>query len=185
LITSNIAKRYARAFFDVAGEENRYEKYHDELRQFLDVLESNSNLNDFLSNPVFENTDKKAVVGKVLQMLKLSPLTSNFINLLVDKRRVGILGEIEEGYRKFMDNTLGVVKVHVKTAFPLTPKLEEELKNSFESLTGKKADMHVEEDASLLGGIVARVGDRLYDGSIRMQLNNMMKHLTDVHAESR
>ncbi len=175
MITSNIAKRYARAFFDVAGEENRYEKYHHELRLFLDIIEANSNLKDFLSNPVFEYNDKKAVVGKVLQILKLSSSTSNFINLLVDKRRVGILGEIEESYRKLMDNALGVVKIQVKTAFPLTPKLEEGLKNSFESLTGKKVDMQVEEDMLLLGGIVARVGDKLYDGSIRMQLDKMMK----------
>jgi len=177
LISSNIAKRYARAFFDVAGGEGRHERCYDELKRFVGVLEANRSLKDFLSNPVFENEDKKAVVSKVLQMLNISPSTANFLNLLVDKRRIRIIGEIEDAYRKLMDNALGIARGQVKTAFPLVPELSDSLKRGLESFTGKQVDMQVEEDASLLGGIVVRVGDKLYDGSIKMQLNNMMKLL--------
>ncbi|PIP08023.1 MAG: ATP synthase F1 subunit delta [Syntrophobacteraceae bacterium CG23_combo_of_CG06-09_8_20_14_all_50_8] len=182
MIASNIAKRYARAFFDV---EDRHERCYDELKRFVGVLETNRRLKDFLSNPVFENKDKKAVVGKVLQMLNISPSTANFLNLLVDKRRIGVISEIEDAYRKLMDNALGIARVQVKTAFSLSPGLSDSLKRGLESFTGKQVDMQVEEDASLLGGIVVRVGDKLYDGSIKMQLNNMMKLLGDVHVESR
>lgn len=175
MIVSNIAERYARAFFDVAGGEGRYERCYDELKRFAGVLETNRGLEDFLSNPVFDIKDKKAVIGEVLQNLDLSPYTVNFLNLLVDKRRIGILREIEENYRRLMDNTLGIARVQVKTAFPLTTDLYAALKRGLESFTGKQVDMQVEEDASLLGGIVVRVGDKLYDGSIKIQLSNMMR----------
>ena len=177
MISSNIAKRYARAFFEVAGGEGRHESCYDELKRFSGVLEGNRNLKDLLSNPVFEIGDKKAVVGRVLQKLNLSPFTANFINLLVDKQRIGILREIEENYRKLMDNAMGIARVQVKTAFPLSADSSVDLKRALESFTGKKVDMQVAEDASLLGGIVVSIGDKLYDGSIKMQLHNMIKLL--------
>ena len=174
MMVSNIAKRYARAFFDVEGSHDRC---YDELKRLVSVLEANRGLKDFLSNPVFGNEDRKAVIGKILVMLDISPSTANFLNLLVDKRRISILREIEDAYRKLMDSAMGVVKVQVKTAFPLVPKLSDSLKRALESFTGKRVDMQVEEDASLLGGIVVRVGDKLYDGSVKTQLNNMIKLL--------
>ena len=175
MIAGNIAKRYARAFFDVAGVEDRYERCYDELKRFSGVLEENENLKNLLSNPVFEIKDKKAVVREVLKELNLSLPTANFINLLVDKQRIGIINEIEKDYLKLMDNALGIARVQVRTAFPFTTELSANLKHGLESFTGKHVDMQVEEDASLLGGIVVRVGDKLYDGSIKMQLNNIMK----------
>jgi F-type H+-transporting ATPase subunit delta len=113
----------------------------------------------------------------VLKELNLSLPTANFINLLVDKQRIGIINEIEKDYLKLMDNALGIARVQVRTAFPFTTELSANLKHGLESFTGKHVDMQVEEDASLLGGIVVRVGDKLYDGSIKMQLNNIMKLL--------
>jgi F-type H+-transporting ATPase subunit delta len=177
LITSNVAKRYARAFFDVAGGEKRYEEYYSELLRFSTVMDENKNLKEFLSNPVFNKTDKKNVVDKVLQKLNLSVTTANFLKLLTDKGRMGSIAGIEENYRKLMDNAIGLARVQVKTAFPLTPDLSANLKKALESLTAKKVEMQIDEDASLLGGIVVRVGDKLYDGSIKMQLNNMRKLL--------
>ena len=177
MIAGNIAKRYARAFFDVAGGEGRYEGYYDELKRFSSLLEENANLRNLLLNPIFEIKDKKAVIRELIQELNLSLTTANFINLLVDKRRIGIIREIEKKYRELMDDALGIARVQVRTAFPLTTDLSAALKRGLESFTGKHVDIQVEEDASLLGGIVVRVGDKLYDSSIKMQLNNMMKLL--------
>ena len=177
MITSNVARRYARAFFAVAGEENKYEAYYRELELFATVIEDNQNLKELLANPVYDKKDKQKVVDRVLEKLKLSPPTANFIRLLVDKRRIAGLAEIRENYRNLMDNAIGISRVQVKTAFPLTAELEARLLRGLESLTGKKVEMQIDEDASLLGGLVVRVGDKLYDGSIKVQLNNMMKLL--------
>ena len=171
--SSNIAKRYARAFFEIAGAEKRYEEYYGELGRFLAVLSENKNLGEFLSNPIFAQPDKKAVVESVLEKISVSPLTANFLKLLVDKRRIDILSEIEGCYRELMDNALRKVRVTVKSAFPLTGDLAGRLQKGLEGMTGREVEMTVLEEPSLLGGIVVRVGDTLYDGSIRAQLNNI------------
>jgi F-type H+-transporting ATPase subunit delta len=177
LITSNVARRYARAFFAVAGEQNRYEEYYRELRLFAVVMEDNKNFRELLSNPVYDRGDKEKVVDRVLQKLDLSLPTANFIRLLVKKRRIASLTDIEESYRKLMDDALGISRVQVRTAFPMTSELAASLQRGLESLTGKKVEMQIDEDASLLGGVVVRVGDKLYDGSIKVQLNNMSRLL--------
>jgi F-type H+-transporting ATPase subunit delta len=173
LISSNIAKRYARAFFEIAGGEKRYEEYCHELERFSAVLKENKRLSEFLANPIFAQPDKKAVVESVLAKIGVSPMTANFLKLLVDKRRIGILSDIEGCYRELMDNALKKVRVTVKTAFPLTGELSDRLQTGLEGLTGREVEMTVLEEPALLGGIVVRVGDTLYDGSIRTQLNNI------------
>jgi F-type H+-transporting ATPase subunit delta len=173
LISSNIAKRYARAFFTIAKEEKRYEEFSRELGRFSTVLKENKNLSEFLANPVFDQPDKKAVLESVLEKIPISPLTANFLKLLVDKRRIGILSDIEGSYRELMDNALKKVRVTVKTAFPLSGELSARLQTRLEEITGREVEMTVLEEPTLLGGIVVRVGDTLYDGSIRTQLNNI------------
>jgi len=177
LITSTVAKRYARAFFDVAGEEKRYEDYYGDLSRFAAIIEENGQLRDFLANPVFEKADKRRVVDKILEKIALARTTANFLRLLVEKGRIGHIAEILENYRRLMDKAIGIARVDVKTAYPLAPDLSANLQQALESLTGQKVEMKVEEDASLLGGIVVRWGDKLYDGSIKMQLQTMRKLL--------
>ncbi len=173
MIGSGIAKRYARAFFEVAGEEDNYEKYYSELGSFSSIIEENEGLRDFLANPVFDQEAKKAVVEKILEKIDISDMTANFLKLLVDKRRIGILSDVEGCYREFMDDTLKKVRANVKTAYPLSAKLSKDIKSNLEGLTGREVDMTIEKDPTLLGGIVVRIGDTIYDGSIKTQLNNI------------
>jgi F-type H+-transporting ATPase subunit delta len=173
LSSSNLAKRYAQAFFEIAGEEKDLEAYGRELDRFADLLKDHRELHEFLANPVADQPEKKAVVEELLARLQVSPLTANFLKLLVDKRRIGILPEIKDCYRELMDLALKKVRVSVKTAFPLSGPLSARLQEGLMQLTGKEVEMTVQEDASLLGGLVVQVGDTLYDGSIRTQLNNI------------
>jgi F-type H+-transporting ATPase subunit delta len=173
LIISNIAKRYARAFFGIAKEDGLYEKYYLELTLFSSIIKESKDLKELLLNPVFGQDEKKAVVDALLKKTDISNVTANFLRLLVDKRRIGILPDIESCYRKFMDDALKKIRVDVKTAFPLSAELSEKLQKRMEDLTGRKVEMAVSEDASLLGGIVVGVGDTLYDGSIKTQLHNV------------
>jgi F-type H+-transporting ATPase subunit delta len=173
LIISNIAKRYARAFFGIAREDGLYEKYYLELTLFSSIIKESKDLKELLLNPVFGQDEKRAVVDSLLKKTDISNVTANFLRLLVDKRRIGILPDIESCYRKFMDDALKKIRVDVKTAFPLSAELSEKLQKRMEDLTGRKVEMAVTEDASLLGGIVVGVGDTLYDGSIKTQLHNV------------
>ena len=173
MIISNIAKRYARAFFGIAGEDGLYEKYYLELTLFSSIIKESKDLKELLLNPVFGQDEKRAVVDSLLKKTDISNVTANFLRLLVDKRRIGILPDIESCYRKFMDDALKKIRVDVKTAFPLSAELSEKIQKRMEDLTGRKVEMAVSEDASLLGGIVVGVGDTLYDGSIKTQLHNV------------
>lgn len=173
MIGSSIAKRYARAFFEIAEEEKQFEKYYLELRSFSEMVDGNENLKEFLANPIFDQREKRDVVDNVLQKVGLAGVTANFLRLLADKRRIGILADIVACYRELMDAALNKQRVQVKTAFPLSNELSEHLKKGMEDLTGKQIDITIEQDASLLAGIVVRVGDTLYDGSVKTQLNNI------------
>ena len=170
---SNISKRYARAFFEIAAEGKQIEKYYSELNQFALIIVQNKALADFLANPVFEQESKKGVVENIIGKLKLSVMTVNFLKLLVDKRRIDVLPDIVFFYRQLMDESLKKVRVNLKTAFPLSSKMQNYITSNLEKVTGRKVEVSVEKDPGLLGGIVIGVGDTLYDGSIKNQLNNM------------
>ncbi len=173
MIGSEIAKRYARALFEIAREEDAIEAIYGELKGFLSLLEQSKDLAEFFANPVFDSSDKAAVMGDILEKVKASTTTSNFLKLLVEKRRIEALGQIEECYRRYMDDVLKKVRVDVKTAFPLSSELSARIKEQMEGLTGKNIEMVIDEDPSLLGGVVIGVGDTLYDGSVRAQLNSI------------
>ena len=177
---SNISKRYARAFFDIAKEENQIEPYYKELDQFTSLISGNESLKDFLANPVFEQAVKKGVVDNLIAKLKLSGMTVNFIRLLVDKKRIDILEDIVVCYRQLMDEALKKVRVNVKTAFTLSDELRSLISANLEKALGKTVDITVEQDPTLLGGVVIGVGDTLYDGSIKNQLNNMRNLLGEA-----
>jgi len=179
-LISNISKRYARAFFEIANEEKQIEPYYNEINQFASIVSENKSLKDFLANPIFEQANKKDVIDNIISKLKLSKMTVSFLRLLVDKKRIDILEDIVICYRQLMDETLKKVRVNVKTAFPLSDESKSFISANLEKTLGKKVDMTVEEDSTLLGGVVIGVGDTLYDGSIKNQLNNMRNLLGEA-----
>jgi len=173
LIGSTIAKRYARAFYEIAAEESQLEKYYKELNSFSAIINDNKDLKDFLANPVFDQNEKKSVVESILEKTDISRITANFLKLLTDKQRIVVLSDIVDCYRELMDEALKTVRASVKTAFPLSNELIQKLQQGLETQTQKKVEMTVIEEPSLLGGVVVRVGDTVYDNSIRTQLNNI------------
>ena len=86
MIGSTIAKRYARAFYEIAAEENQLEKYYRELSGFAAIINSSKDLKEFLANPIFDQSEKKAVIESILQRTDISGITANFLKLLADKQ---------------------------------------------------------------------------------------------------
>jgi F-type H+-transporting ATPase subunit delta len=179
-LISNISKRYARAFFEIATEEKHLESYFNELNQFASIIAQNKALSDFMANPVFDQASKKGVVKSIIGKLQLSTITISFLNLLVDKKRIDVLHDIVICYSQLMDDVLKKVRVNIKTAFPLSSNMQDYISSNLEKLTGKKVEVFIENDPGLLGGIVLGVGDTLYDGSIKNQLNNMRNLLGEA-----
>ncbi len=177
---SNISKRYARAFFEIAAQEKKIEQFHSELSKFSSTIAQNKALKDFLANPIIEQDNKKTVVEKIIFRLNFSGMTVNFLKLLVDKKRIETLPDIELCYRQLMDEALKKVRINVKTAFPLSEKMKEYIMTNMEKITGRKADIIIETNPELLGGVIISVGDTLYDGSVKSQLNNMRNLLGEA-----
>jgi len=176
---SEISKRYAKAIFDIAREAGKTEEYFGELKGFNDLLAQNANLKGFMVNPVFAKADKMDVLEKVAEKAALSPIMRNFLRILIDKGRIGTLAEIQDWFQESLDQISGRVRVQVTSAYKLSDDLEQKLKVKMEEVTGKKVEMNVERDQSLIGGIVVKVGDTLYDGSIRAQLNSIRELLRE------
>jgi F-type H+-transporting ATPase subunit delta len=117
---------------------------------------------------------------QVISKLSLSPMTINFLKLLIDKKRIDALADIESCYRQQMDEVLKKLRATVKTAFPLSEEMLAYVTSGLEKMTGKQVEVTVETDESLLGGIMIGLGDTLYDGSIKSQLNNMRNLLGEA-----
>lgn len=173
MIASDIAKRYAKALFEITREDNSFIQTNQELSAFTSILEDHAALKEFFENPIFDQSDKKVVVEELLGKVAVSLTTSNFLKLLVDKRRIDLLPEIGQCYRMLIDAALNKLRVHVQTAFGLSDELAGEIKNHIAQMTGKDIEMIVNEDPALVGGIVVGIGDTVYDGSIRAQLKSM------------
>lgn len=177
---SNISKRYARAFFEIAEKEKKLEQFYSELNKFSSIITQNTSLKEFLANPIIEQDNKKVVVEQIIDKLHFSNMTVNFLKLLVDKKRIDSLSDIELCFRQLMDDALKTVRINVQTAFPLSDKMQDYITTNMEKITGRKAEITVETVPELLGGVIISVGDTLYDGSVKNQLNNMRNLLGEA-----
>lgn len=172
---SAVARRYARALFSLAADEGVVEAIGDELRELVDAF-SEEPLATFAGATIDSESRRSAAV-KVAVHLRLSPLLSRFLGVVAEKNRLGVLGEIGEQYRRFLDESLGRVRARITSAHPLGEEDRRRVLEAFERSTGKKVLAEAATDPDLLGGIVVEIGGRVYDGSVRTQLEAMQKAL--------
>ncbi len=178
---SAVAKRYADALADVvtqSGSPLQPETALAELRKFNELLAGSHELQEALSTPAVPTGRKKAVVGRFAQSLQLSPIARNFLYVLVDHRRIGSLPEIIECFEATVDERLGFARAEVTAASELTEAQRNLLNAELERLTGKRIRMRFAIDGSLIGGVTARIGSTIYDGSVRGRLESLERRLS-------
>jgi F-type H+-transporting ATPase subunit delta len=173
LITNAIARRYAKALIQLAAEEGAVEKYYDELAGFESVLAAHRELAAILSSPAYAIETKKALLRDAVDMLAIGETIANFLFLLLEKNRLGHLTSVTAGYRGFADGLSGLLRSTVTSALPLEDSQVEEMKAILEKTTGKTVLLEVEYDPSLIGGVVTKIGDTIFDGSIKTQLGRI------------
>jgi F-type H+-transporting ATPase subunit delta len=173
LITNAIARRYAKALIQLAAEEGAVEKYYDELSGFGSVLAAHHGFAALLSSPAFTIEKKKAMLQDAVDKLPLSKTVTNFFFLLLEKNRLDQLPSIIAGYRGFADELSGLLRSTVTSALPLEDIQVEEIKAVLERNTGKTILLKVAYDPSLIGGVVTKIGDTIFDGSIKTQLGRI------------
>jgi F-type H+-transporting ATPase subunit delta len=175
-----VAARYAGALADIvtsAGSAVRPQDALAELRAFEGTLRSSPDLYNVLISPAIPGSRKKAVVGRIADDLQVSRITRNFLFVLIDHQRVPALTEILNTFEAVLDERLGFVRAEVASPRELNNEQRASLNATLERLTGKRIRMRFTVDESLIGGVVARIGSTVYDGSVRGQLQFLERRL--------
>ena len=179
----SLARRYARAVLSIARDQPNVvattDAFASELASFAEVLDlSNGELRGVLGNPGITQGERRAVLDAVLPSMNLGPTVANLLRLLLDKGRFAVLPEIRVQYMAMADELAGRVRATVSTARALTPALAAEVQASLEKATGKTVLVTFSVDSSLIGGMVAKVGDTVFDASVRSRLTAVQQSLT-------
>lgn len=177
MINRTIARRYAKALMNIGLEDGNYDTYGEEIDTFTVLFQREEQLREVLNNPVFSIPRRQAIIKEIGGKLRLSSITVNFLHLLVDKNRIRYLPDIASLYRELADEAAGRARVHLITAHELSKQKLTELTAGLQDLVGKQVVMEVETDASLIGGVVARIGGMVYDGSVKTQLERLKETL--------
>ncbi|HUQ91352.1 MAG TPA: ATP synthase F1 subunit delta [Bryobacteraceae bacterium] len=150
----------------------------EQLRSLENAIESSHELRNALISPAIEFTRKKAIAGRLCDIIGMNRLVRNFVFIVVRNRRAGLLPQIREAFERQMDERVGVVRAEVASAFELTPPSREGLEAQLSRFTGKRVRAHYTVDGSLVGGVVARIGSTVYDGSVRGRLETLRRKLS-------
>lgn len=174
---SAISIRYAKALLNIASEEQQVEQYAGELAEVAALLKREDLLRLLLDSPTFPLEKKTAMMHDIAERLSLSGGMCKFLDLLLAKGRIIYLPQIDFNYRRFADELSGLVRAKIKSAKPLASDRSEAIKQELEKQTGKQIVLNVETDASLIGGLQAEMGGKLFDGSVKTQLKRMTETL--------
>jgi F-type H+-transporting ATPase subunit delta len=172
-----VARRYAKALLTLGKEDGKYKEYGEGLSGFAHLLEREPELQDALLNPIHSREDRRKLLLRIIELLEMPPLVSNLLQLLLDKHRLNALDGVAMAYQQLVDEVENVKRAKVKAAIFLEDDAQGRLRRALEKLTGSTVVMEVEEDSSILGGIVARVGDLVLDGSVRSQIQSLRESL--------
>lgn len=171
-----VARRYARALHEEAAREGRVAEVDADVDLIHDAFEQSRELVRVFESPILPR-DKKVAVLEALFGERVQPVTRRFMRLLVDKQREALFPAVVTAYRRLRDAQQGVVEALARTAQPLSQAERQKLTAALEGVTGKRVRLRTAEDPALLGGVVVRVGDTVYDGSVRHQLAALREQL--------
>lgn len=177
-----LASRYARALADLVLDPTRGlppERAIAEIAAFEQVTSASRDLQGVLLSPAVAPARKRAVVQRLAGQLEMSRLVRNFLYVIIDRRRTGMLSEIREAFKALIDERTGAAEADVKSARLLSSAERESVALSLGRMTGRKVRCEFSVEEGLIGGILARIGSTIYDGSVRGQLDALGRKLTD------
>ena len=172
-----LAKRYAKALFAVGKEEDAVEDYGKALKEMADLYANTPEVSDALTNPVYPLDVRAKVMEHLVSAMKASQVMANFFNLLVQKKRAAIVPEIAEVFQAMVDADNNMCQGTVVSAMEMSADLTGKVKATLEKITGKQVVLTTQVDPAILGGMIAKVGDLVLDGSIRSQLAGLKESI--------
>jgi len=166
---ARLARVYAEALLHVATQQNQAEAVGDELAAVVEMAARHPQIGRFFGNPTISRRRRDPVLAAGLEG-NTSPLVRNFIGVLNQNGRLGLLRAVAAAYRDLLDVRAGRVRVTVRSAVPLTDEQQQELRSTLAAALRREPVLDMRTDPNLLGGMVVQVGDKVYDTSVRARL---------------
>lgn len=177
MIGGSLARRYARALLAIGEEEGRSREILVEIERFAALASEYPLLRETMEAAHINRRDKHAALDSVLGPSGFLPATRNFLSLLVDKGRMGILSPILTEFRRMIEQNEGIERVEVVVPLALTEPQRKMLIEVLEGRTGRKVILEETVDPGVIGGMVVKVGSTVYDGSARTQIEHIRETL--------
>ncbi|MCL2448927.1 MAG: ATP synthase F1 subunit delta [Polyangiaceae bacterium] len=168
-----VARRYAQALLELAAEQGQVDKVVGDVTTVADAWRTSPELRNAIENPLVAHPVKKAVIGELANQIGAAPITRNALLLMVDRRRARALPYLAQWLRELADARQGLLRAEVTTAAPLSDAYYGRLQAQLERMTGQRVVVDRRTDPAIIGGVVARIGDRVFDGSLRTRLQSL------------
>jgi len=178
MVTGSLARRYARAVVEIGTANGTLDKIGADLRSLAKAMRESAELVTALTNPAIRRADRRRVIDGLLQKIGADALSKNLVYLLLDGERLASLEAISREVDVMIEAKAGRMAAEVTSARPLDAGQLSQITAALEKLSGKKVAVTNRADPELLGGVVAKLGDTVYDGSLRTQLRTLRDELT-------
>ncbi|MBI0082102.1 ATP synthase F1 subunit delta [Commensalibacter sp. M0402] len=175
---NNLKGRYATALYEFAEEQHALNEVIAEAEGLLKIISENETLRNVLNNPSLDTVQSKAIMAELMNHCGFSQILQNFVGVVANNRRLADLKFFLMAFFALVNLRRGITAVEVITASPLTDIQRAQLKDRFSQAGYNKVDIQERIDSKILGGIIVRIGSKLYDASLQSRLNrlyNVMK----------
>lgn len=176
MLNVQLARKYSTAIFEIAKEEDKLVEYGEELSGVVEALKNVPSALNFLANPQVETKTKKELLQKIFAK-RLTQNLYNFLMLLVDKRRIALLEAIEADFHRQSNEARGIIIADVTTAKTASKNQQKAIQKKLAAVTGKKVELRLHEDSTIIGGVIVKIGDRRIDGSVAGRLGALKSEL--------
>lgn len=177
MIAGGVAKRYARALFQLASAEKQTEAYGRQLADFAQAWSASAELRGVFENPAYGPDARKKVVVGLAERLGAGTTLKNGLQLLAERGRLKFIAEIADAFAALAEEGAGVVRAEIVTATDLPESYFAQVERTLAASTGKKVVLVRKKDPALLGGVVTKVGEKVYDGSLRARLMDLRSQM--------
>lgn len=172
-----IARRYGTALADVAIDRHEEREVQKELDQWAAMIEAHPQLKEVFANPTIIYDHKRKVLEDLIARTRVRETTASFLRVLLKNQRLSQLREIAARFGQILDERGGMVAAHVTTARPIPEELKNSLHQTLTAATGRKVRMSFSTDETIIGGLVARIGSTIFDGSVQSQLDRLASEM--------
>ncbi len=170
---SGIAGRYANALFDLARDENALDQTAEDMASLGRMIADSEDLRRLVRSPVIQRSAQAAALETIMEQAKMSALTRRFVGLVAGNRRLFALPDMTRGFAQLMAHHRGEIAGEITSAHPLSDAQLAALREQLKAAVGSDVQIDAKVDASLLGGLVVKIGSQMIDSSLRTKLQNL------------